>query len=55
MVAAANTDWDSFNADLGNIKAALSVSNLFPHQFKRLRGDILAYSANWIEQPDERR
>jgi Divergent InlB B-repeat domain len=42
------TDWSSVNANLGNVKAALSVSNVFPRQFSRLRGDILAYSADWM-------
>ncbi|MGA3181093.1 MAG: hypothetical protein ABSF38_12175 [Verrucomicrobiota bacterium] len=44
----AGTDWDTFNTDLGNLKASLAVSNLFPRQFKRLRGDILAYSCDWM-------
>ena len=40
-------DFDSAIANIGNSKTALSVSNLFPAQYSRLRGDIMVYSADW--------
>jgi hypothetical protein len=42
------TDWDSVNSDLGNLHTNTIISNLFPHQFRRLRGDILAYATDWL-------
>jgi hypothetical protein len=41
------TDWGEINARIGTKGNALTVSNFFPTNFQRLRGDIYAWSGNW--------
>ena len=43
----AGSDWGEINAQLGATNGSLVVSNLFPTNFQRLRGDVYAYSLNW--------
>jgi hypothetical protein len=44
----AAVDFGNYNVYLGNLKNPLLISNLFPAAFKRLRGDVAAYSADWM-------
>jgi hypothetical protein len=45
---AAGYDWGEINAQLGAANGSLVVSNFFPTNFQRLRGDVYAWSANWV-------
>jgi hypothetical protein len=42
------SDFDCIDVNMGNLNTSLSVSNLIPAKFERLRGDVLAWSANWV-------
>ncbi len=43
------TDWGNANSSLGSsTNALLVVSNLFPTTFHRVRGDIEAWAASWL-------
>jgi hypothetical protein len=44
----AAADFGNMELVLGNLSSSLLVSNLLPAQFHRLRGDITAYSATWM-------
>lgn len=41
-------DWGTANATLGSASGSLLVSNFFPTNFLRVRGDLALWSANWI-------
>ncbi|MGD0413338.1 MAG: hypothetical protein ABSC18_16730, partial [Verrucomicrobiota bacterium] len=44
----AATDFGNWNANLGNVKTPLLISNLFPAAFHRPRGDIAVYTCDWF-------
>ena len=41
------SDWGQANANFGSSNGTLTISNLFPSSFSRLRGNIYAYCINW--------
>ncbi len=43
----AGVDVGIVNADLASTNGFLTISNILPSHFKRVRGDIFAWSANW--------
>ena len=42
------SDWGEMNAGIGVTNGSLVISNLFPTNYQRLRGDIYAWEANWV-------
>lgn len=40
-------DWGTANASLGATSGVLLISNVFPQNFYRVRGDLFCWSANW--------
>ncbi len=46
-VGAADISAGIINADLGSTNGSLVISNVFPSHFKRVRGDVFAWSAIW--------
>ena len=47
----AAVDWGEANANIGVNNGFLSISNVFPTTFQRVRGDIYALSATWQNLP----
>ena len=45
---AADVSAGIINADLGSTNGSMVISNIFPSHFKRVRGDLFAWSAIWI-------
>ncbi|HEY3863684.1 MAG TPA: hypothetical protein VGO59_17550 [Verrucomicrobiae bacterium] len=43
----AAVDWGEANANIGVSNGLLTISNIFPTNFQRLRGDIYAMGATW--------
>ena len=42
------SDWGQINSQIGATNGSLVISNFYPTNFQRLRGDIYAYTANWV-------
>jgi hypothetical protein len=41
-------DWGSADAILGAKNGVMVISNVFPSSFQRIRGDVFAWAANWV-------
>jgi len=45
---ASGADWGQNDSQIGAANGSLVISNVFPTTFQRLRGNIYAWSANWV-------
>ncbi|MGA2749442.1 MAG: hypothetical protein ABSG59_11755 [Verrucomicrobiota bacterium] len=46
--ATAGVDWGAATGTLGATNGVLLISNIFPTSFQRIRGDVFAWSGNWV-------